>query len=93
MSNKRDHKFLLNGCDEHLKTEIISVCEMIVGRPAIWKLRKIFKKTFKRFRRVTYRKINNDPTILEFTVKCHCADWSLVKKVLKMNYSDKVTFM
>ena len=92
MGNKKERIFIVTGTDEFLKNEIIGVCEMIVGMPAIWKFGKVFRRIFKNFRRIKYRTDKQDNTKLIFTIKSYYADWELLRKILQRSYPTKVVF-
>lgn len=81
--DKRERRFVvMDGSDKRFLKEIIGVVEMVVGRPLV------FKK-----RRIKYQALNKShPTMMVFTIRSNYSAWSQLRKILEKVYPEQCVF-
>lgn len=81
--DNRERRFVvMDGSDKRFLKEIIGVVEMIVGRPLVFKKRKIKYQALDR----------SHPTMMVFTIRTNYANWSQLRKILEKVYPEQCVF-
>lgn len=73
---------VMDGSDKRFVKEVIGITEMCVGRPLIFKKRKI------KYQPLT----GSHPTMLVFTIRSDYRSWNNLRRILVKNYPEQCVF-